>query len=190
MRRPYLALVVVLAAVFVVPAAAAAQTADRPAWTFGATGGGGGTWDDEGSIGKGWLVGGFVDRRLSGRVDLEFAADLLRHERDTGTGFQAEGHTTYLSAALIGRFGSPKTNVFLLGGGTVGIHSGTVAFTDLPPRETDSSNVGFIFGAGLSVRTTTNLEIAPLVRMTLMRVSDDSDPYSSIMVGVRVGFGR
>lgn len=47
---------------------------ERPAWTFGATAGGGQTWDDEGSIGKGWLVGGYIDRRISTHVDFELGA--------------------------------------------------------------------------------------------------------------------
>jgi hypothetical protein len=62
----------------------AAQTLTRPSWSLGATAGGGKTWDDEGSIGSGWLIGGYLQRRLGERMDLEVAADLLRHERNTG----------------------------------------------------------------------------------------------------------
>jgi hypothetical protein len=169
-----------------------AQSAERPSWTIGATAGGGQTWDDEGSIGKGWLLGGYAARRISRHVDMEFSVDLLRHERNTGPfSFQAEGHTTYLNAALVRRFGPPRSNFFLLGGGTVGIHNGKAGSGDMPAlNDADSTNVGFIFGAGGSFLTTANIEIAPLVRMTWMEVSDDSDPFSSIMAGVRVGFGR
>ena len=169
-----------------------AQTAERPAWTFGATAGGGQTWDDEGSIGKGWLVGGYLDRRISAHVDLEIGADVLRHERNTGPfSFQAEGYTTYLSAALLRRFGPPKSNFFLLGGGTVGIHNGKAGIGDAPAlNDAGSSNVGFVFGGGASFLTSARIEIGPIVRMTWMRVSDDSDPFSSITIGMRVGWGR
>ena len=172
---------------------ASAHEIERSRWTFGATAGGGRTWDDEGSIGSGWLAGGYADRRISAYADVEIAIDVLRHRRNTGPfGFQAEGHTTYLSAAVVRRFGTPSANFFLLGGGTIGIHSGTAGLGDSPspPNETDSRNVGVIFGGGASFRASGNIEIAPLVRMTLMRASDDSDPFSSIMVGVRVGVGR
>jgi hypothetical protein len=186
---------VLVVAVFILLLSAAshssAQTITRPAWTFGGTAGGGQTWDDEGSIGKGWLVGGYVDRRLSDHVDIDFSVDLLRHERNTGPfSFQAEGHTTYLSAAVLRRFGAPEASFFLLGGGTVGIHNGKAGLGDAPLTEHDSTNVGFIFGADAMFRTSANIQIAPIVRMTLMRVSDDADPFSSIMAGIRVGFGR
>jgi hypothetical protein len=89
---------------------------------------------------------------------------------------------------VIRRFGSPGANVFLLGGGTLGIHRGKAGLGDTPPLNAhDSTNVGFIFGGGFSFRTRTNLEIAPLLRMTLMRISDDADPWSSILAGVRIG---
>jgi hypothetical protein len=182
----------ILTTLLSLPSQSSAQSSERPSWTFGVTAGGGQTWDDEGSIGKGWLVGAYVDRRISRHVDIEFSADLLRHERNTGPfSFQAEGHTTYLSAALLRRFGPPGGNFFLLGGGTVGIHKGKAGSGDMPElNDTDSANVGFIFGAGASFLATANIEIVPIVRMTWMEASADSDPFSSIMAGVRVGLRR
>jgi hypothetical protein len=188
LRTTYL-ISLVVAGVFFFLTDVCAQSLERPAWRLGGTAGGGSTWDDEGSIGSGWLAGAYVGRRLSEHVDVEFAADLLRHERNTGRfGFQAEGHTTYVSAVLVRRFGPPAANVFLLGGGTLGIHRGNAGLADTPAlNENHSTNVGFIFGGGFSVRLRHNVEIAPLVRWTLMRISDDADPWSSIMAGVRIG---
>ena len=64
----------IFVALFSLVSETSAQTSERPAWTFGATAGGGQTWDDEGSIGKGWLVGGYIDRRISAHVDFELGA--------------------------------------------------------------------------------------------------------------------
>ena len=162
----------------------AAAQASESRWTVGATGGVGRTWDDEGGIGSGWLIGGYVDRRLSQSVDLEIAADLLTNRRS-----DAFGHTTYLSAQIIRRFGSRETNVFLMGGGALAIHRGTTGFSDGSFRtEHSSTNPGFMFGGGMSFHVDRNLEIAPIVRMTLMQIDSDSDPWSSISAGVRIGF--
>ena len=184
--RSFVALIV--ATLLLAPAQAQAQTAD-PKWTFGGTGGWGRTWDDEGSIGNGWLVGGYVDRRLSQHVDLEFAADLLTNKRTDA--FQADGKTTYLSAQVIRRFGGREANGFLMGGGTIAIYNGTTQFSDGSFRnEHSSTNPGWMFGGGLSFRTANDLEIAPIVRMTLMAIDDGSDPWSIFTVGLRLGFSR
>ena len=172
-----------------VPSSLWAQTAPDPRWTFGATAGVGRTWDDEGSIGSGWLIGGYVDRRLTQRLDLELATDLLKNHRDDR--FQADGHTTYLSLQLIPRFGSRAHNGFVMGGPAVAFYEGTTGFDDGSFRnEHSSTNWGWMFGGGFSFRTRSSLEIAPIVRMTLMNIENDSDPWSSITGGVRVGFGR
>ena len=185
MRR-YLFLLV--GSLLVTPVGAAAQTVD-PKWTFGATGGGGRTWDDEGSIGSGWLAGGYADWLLSKHVDLEFAGDLLANKRTDA--FEADGKTTYLSAQVIRRFGGRQANAFLMGGGTVAIHNGSTQFSDGSFHSDHSStNPGWIFGGGMSFRTSNDIEIAPIVRMTLMHIGDDSDPWSAFTVGIRVGFSR
>ena len=184
--RIYLALLFLV--LLITPATADGQTTE-PKWTFGGTGGWGKTWDDEGGIGSGWLIGGYVDRKLSKHVDLEFAADLLANKRTDN--FEADGKTTYLSAQIIRRFGSRQANGFVMGGGALAIHDGTTQFSDGSFRaEHTSTNPGLIFGGGLSFRTANDIEIAPIVRMTLMFIDDDSDPWSTISVGVRVGFSR
>ena len=179
--------IVVILAITLGLAENVAAQATESRWTFGATGGFGRTWDDEGGIGSGWLIGGYVDRRLSQNVDVEVAADLLRNRRTDA--FEADGHTTYLSAQLIRRFGSRDANFFVMGGGALAIHEGTTGFSDGSfHQEHSSTNPGFIAGAGLSFRTANNLEIAPIVRMTMMQIDSDSDPWSSITAGLRIGF--
>jgi len=181
--------VLTLGLLLAVPTVAPAQVADDSRWTFGGTAGVGRTWDDEGSIGSGWLAGGYVERRLSKNVGVEVAADVLANRRTDA--FEANGHTTYLSAELIRRFGSREANFFLMGGGALALHTGTTGFSDGSFRsERSSTSPGFMFGAGLSFRTPNNLEIAPIARMTIMSIENDSEPWSSISGGIRIGFRR
>lgn len=166
-----------------------AQTTPERRWTFGVTGGWGKTWEDEGGIGTGVLIGGYLDRRLSKHVDAEISVDVLKNKRTDA--FRADGHTTYFSAQLVGRIGTRTANLFVTGGGTLGVYRGTTGFLDGSFHSRHSStNPGFIFGGGLSFRTANDVEIAPIVRMTLMRVESGSDPWASITGGFRLGFGR
>lgn len=77
-------LIIAAALLVVCAGAASAQTTMSPAWTFGGTGGYGRTWDDEGQIGSGVLVGAYADRRIFEGTDLELSADYLRHKRSAG----------------------------------------------------------------------------------------------------------
>jgi hypothetical protein len=168
---------------------AAAQATEPGRFSFGATGGFGQTWDDEGSIGKGWLAGGYAGVRIFRRTDVEFAVDWLQHDRSGGA-FLAEGHTTFLSAALVQRFGSDRTNGYVLGGLTAGIHDGTVGFAfDGPLHKTSGTHGGFVFGGGLSFPAGP-VDIGPIVRIVLLGADTDSDPASAIMAGVRIGLRK
>jgi hypothetical protein len=167
---------------------AVAQEPQRSRLGAGGTFGFGETWDDEGSIGSGWLAGGYLDYRLFGKTDLEVGVDVLRHER-TGSPFYAEGHTTFVSASLLRRFGSDRHNGYLLGGLTIGAHKGSAGFpADGILNTHEGTDWGWIFGGGASFRIGDRLDIGPVIRITLMNVSNDSDPAMVIMTGVRVGF--
>ena len=180
-------LLAVLILVTLASPASAQTTSPESAWTFGGTLGYGRTWDDEGSIGTGWLLGGYADRRLWKSVHLELAVDVLSNKRSDA--FVADGTTTYASAGLSHRFGNRSVSGFVIGGGVLAFYDGTTGFSDGSFRtERESVNPGFIFGGGFAVRASTNVEIGPVVRMTLMQIDNDSDPWSTITAGIRVGF--
>lgn len=169
---------------------ASTASAQSPRFSFGGTGGFGQTWDDEGSIGKGWLVGGYADIRLFSHTDLDLSIDYLTHDRDAGY-FQAEGHTTFVSAALRQRFGGDRTNGYLLGGLTIGAHDGTAGFPAYDEvNHYSGTHPGLIFGGGVNIGIGERLEIGPVVRITLMGADSDSDPASVIMTGVRIGWRK
>ena len=164
--RPY-----VLAVLFLIAltSEASAQSAAEPQWTFGASVGRGRTWDDEGSIGAGWLVGGYADRRLTKHFDFEVAVDVLENKRSDR--FVANGTTTYVSGVIIGRLGPRRANGFLMGGPVIAIFNGETGFSDESFRnERRSSNTGLTIAGGLSLRVANGVEIGPMVRAEAARL--------------------
>jgi hypothetical protein len=175
------------AVLFTAGAVSAQTTPSR--FAAGGTVGFGQTWDDEGSIGRGWLAGGYADVRLFGHTDAEFAVDVLRHDRNDR--FQAQGHTTFASAALRQRFGGDRTYGYVLGGVAIGSHTGTAGFPELGlVNEYSGTHGGFLFGGGFTFTAGNNVEIGPVVRIALLGADSDSDPASAIMTGVRIGFRK
>jgi hypothetical protein len=168
---------------------ASAQTSSSASrWTFGGAGGFGSTSDDEGSIGSGVLAGGYADWRWLGHTDVELSVDYLRHKRSTGF-FQAEGHTTFLSAALVQRFGGDAAYGFVFGGVTLGSHAGSAGFpADNLVSENKGTHPGFTLGGGLMFRASERIHVGPVVRVVFLTAESDSDVFAAGMAGVRVGF--
>ena len=151
-----------------------------------AVGGFGKTWDDEGSLGRGWLVGGAVDRVIFGRTRLEGSVEVLTHDRNAGY-FLSEGQTVVGGLSLVRRFGSGGAQPYLAGGLTLGHHSGTNSFVDerFPISSTDA---GFRGAFGIAFRAGRRMEISPEIRLIGFFVENDSDPVSVISFGIRVGW--
>ena len=144
------------------------------------------TWDDEGQIGSGPLVGARVDRRLFGNTFLEASIDNLGHTRSDR--FHADGHTTLFSASLIQRFGSQAAQPYVLGGVAIAHHSGTSGFPELDiVNETSSTDPGFLFGGGITFPIARRLEIGPEARFLILKANDDSSPAFASWAGVRIG---
>lgn len=186
-------LILTAALLLVSAGAVSAQTPPPASWTFGGTAGYGRTWDDEGQIGSGVLVGAYADRRVFKRTDLEVSVDYLRHKRSAGESgfFEAEGHTSFLTGAAIQGFGNGEAHGYVLAGLTLAVHSGTAGFPiDNLITDTDSTHPGLVLGAGFSFRAGSNYEVGSIVRVAVLRASRDSDPASAIIGGIRVGFRR
>ncbi len=169
--------------------AASAQTAPAPSrWSFGGTIGFGQTWDDEGSIGKGLLAGGYADFRLLGHTDLEISADFLQHKRG-GEHFRADGYMTLFGASLVQRFGSDRVNGYVLGGAGIAVHDGTIEFpSGNLVTDTSGTHPGFMFGGGMTFRAAPRVEVGPIVRFVVLMVDNDSAPAFATMFGFRVGW--
>lgn len=182
---------IILAGLFIglLAGTAGAQPSSRDSrWTFGGAAGFGSTWDDEGSIGSGVLAAGYADWRWLRHTDVEVSVDYLRHKRSTGF-FQAEGHTTFVSAALVQRFGGNAAHGFVFGGVTLGSHAGTAGFpADNLIAENKGTHPGYTFGGGLMVRAAERFEVGPFVRVVFLTAESDSDVFAAGMAGVRIGF--
>ena len=144
------------------------------------------TLDDEGSLGRGWLIGGAIDRIVFGKTRGELSLEVLTHDRSTGA-FQSEGQTIAGGLSLIRRFGSGGAQPYLFGGLTLGHHSGTNYFNGSPVT-ISNTDAGMRFGFGVAIRAGTRLEISPELRFNGFFVDNDSDPVTLPSFGVRVGW--
>ena len=150
-----------------------------------AIGGFGRTWDDEGSLGAGWLVGGAVERVIFGTTRIAGSVELLTHDRDSGY-FLSNGRTVIAGASLVHRFGRNRAQPYLSGGLTVGRHTGTNTFSS-ETRELNVTNAGFGAGFGIAFRAGQRWEISPELRMNGFFVDNDSDPLMLPSFGIRFG---
>ena len=167
-------------------AAASAQPASTGfTSTVSATVGGGTTWDDEGRIGSGALVGVRGDRRLFGDTFVEAALDYLHHER-TGN-FEATGNTLFFSASLVQRFGRRAAQPYVFGGLTIARHSGRFGFPALGSfSDASSTDPGFAFGGGVAIRAG-RFEVGPEARFLILQADSDSSPAYADWIGARLG---
>ena len=144
------------------------------------------TYDDEGSIGRGWLIGGSIERVLFGTTRLEGSLEWVTHSRDTGH-FAAEGDTVIGGLSLVHRFGRRTVQPYVLGGVTVGHHSGKSSFDEL--RFTASStDVGLRFGGGAAVMLNERFEVSPEFRMNGFFIENDSNPWMIPSFGIRLNY--
>ena len=164
--------------------APAAQTIGDPRNTMAVVGGGGQTWDDEGSLGSGLVGGVRIERRLFGNTRAELAADLLTHDRDAGY-FKANGRTTLLTLSLAQRFSRGAVQPYVMGGFLLASHSGSVTF-DTFHSTRRSHDTGLAFGGGVAVRLRKRLEIGPEIRFLTIAPEMDIDPALAYWIGLRL----
>jgi hypothetical protein len=153
-------------------------------FTIGGIAGGGTTWDDEGQIGTGLLVGFRADRRLFHNTFAEVSIDDLWHER-TGR-FSADGKTFLVTGAIVQRFGHGAGQPYVLGGITLGRHNGTFGFPEANIlSSTKSTSLGVAFGGGLAIRAGTHFEVGPEARFLILSSDTDSGPAFANWIGAR-----
>lgn len=162
-----------------------AQTQESRA-TLSAIGGLGQTFDDESSLGRGWLVGAAWDRVLFGGTRVDVSLETLTHDRSAGY-FLSEGRTTMAGVSLAQRFGRGGAAPYVFGGLTVGHHSATNNFAGVA-RPVSSTDAGYRFGAGLAFRAGARFEISPEFRFNGFFVENDSDPVWIPSFGLRFGW--
>ena len=175
----------VLAGLLAVVAGSGTALAQESRSSVSAIGGVGKTFDDEGSLGRGWLGGGAIDRVLFGTTRGEVSVELLTHSRDV-TYFASTGKTVIAGATLVHRFGRRSGQPYLFFGLTAGHHSGTNRYSDVTVPLT-STDLGMRFGAGVAIRVNDRLEVSPEIRMNGFFIDRDADPAMLPSFGVRLG---
>jgi hypothetical protein len=145
--------------------------------------GGGQTFDDESSLGRGWLIGAALDRVIAGSTRAEVTVELVTHDRSEGF-FLAEGHTVIAGLSLVQRFGRGRIQPYALAGATAGHHSGTNTFGGFRSH-VSSNDLGWRAGIGIVFRAGSRYEISPELRMNGFFVDDDSNPTLLPSAGVR-----
>ena len=144
------------------------------------------TWDDEGRIGSGPLVGVRADRRVLRNTFLEVSLDYLQHERSGR--FTAEGHTVLVTGSVIQRFGRGRAQPYALGGITATHHEGTSGFPENDIAfSTENTSFGYVFGGGVAVRIGHRFEAGPEARFLTLAGDDGADPAWASWVGGRFG---
>jgi hypothetical protein len=159
-----------------------------PATGISAIAGGGTTWDDEGRIGSGGLAAVHADHRLAGNTYVDIGVEWLAHERHDR--FTAEGHSVITTASLLQRFGRRRAQPYVLGGLALVHHDGTFGFPeDGRLVDTNSTDLGFVFGGGLAVRLAARVEIGPEARFLITGSDTDSAPAYAQWIGARCRIG-
>lgn len=176
--------VVLALALLLSPAVALAQP-QVSRTTATAITGAGTTYDDEGSLGSGWIVGGSLERVVFGTTRAEASLEYFSHHRNSEH-FGSRGGTTVVGATLVHRFGRRRAQPYLFGGFTVGHHSGTNSFSG-GSTDIASTNHGLRFGFGVAVQVGERFEVAPELRMNSFYIDRDSDPATLPSLGVRLG---
>jgi hypothetical protein len=146
--------------------------------------GAGQTWDDEGSLGRGWLAGAAIDRTLIGGLRAEVSVEVLAHDRAEGF-LQANGRTLIGGVSLLQRFGHGQAQPYVFAGATAGHHSGSHAFGQIRSDES-STDTGWRAGLGLAMRAGVKYEISPEVRLNGFFIDTDSHPATALSFGIRV----
>jgi len=177
---------ILFAFVFIAMAGAAHAQVPESRGTISAIGGFGKTLDDEGSLGRGWLWGVAVDRTIFGTTRAELSFEALSHDRNSGF-FQSNGTTWIGALSLVHRFGTGQAQPYLLGGITVGHHSGTNVFNG-SPVPLAGTDAGLRFGGGVAIRVNRRVEISPEVRFNGFFIDNDSDPATLPSFGIRLGW--
>jgi hypothetical protein len=156
--------------------------------TSSVIGGFGETLDDEGSLGRGWLAGGAIDRRMFGNTRAEVSLEMVTHNRHSGV-VQSSGQTVTGGVSLVHRLGSGKVQPYIFEGLTIGHHWGTNHVNGDSVFVT-STDTGVRFGVGFAIRAGQRLEISPEVRLNGFWIDKGADPATLPSFGVRFGWRR
>ena len=167
-----------------------AQSAPPPA-SLGSTSvsvlaGQGRTWDDEGSIGSGFAIGGGVEYRFRPRLSVNGAVERLAHDRDTGF-LHFSGRTVFVTLGATYHVAARGVSPYVGGGFGGAFYKGTLnddIAGDAVLHRSSTSTLGY-GNAGVDIPIGHRVVISPDVRITFCQPQDDFAPWSVIRFGVK-----
>jgi opacity protein-like surface antigen len=130
--------------------------------------GGGKTYDDEGSLGSGFDVGGGVGFRLTPRFGVEGQINRLDYKRDFSSGVRFEGTALFTTANVLYHFTTSQAQPYVIGGLGFVHHENRSRFPGDNSLPTRTSN-GFAknFGAGVKIFLNKKFSLRPEFRVFL-----------------------
>jgi opacity protein-like surface antigen len=130
--------------------------------------GGGKTYDDEGSLGKGLDIGGGVGFRLTPRFGVEGQVNRIDYQRDFDSGVRFEGTAVFTTANVVYHFSTSRAQPYVVGGVGFVHHENRSQFPgdDFLPKRT-ANGFATNFGAGVKIFLSKNFSLRPEVRVLI-----------------------
>ena len=174
------ALVAVLSSAL--PALTSAQ--DTPRFVAGASLGVARTWDDESMLGSGLVTEGRFGVNLTSKTQVEFVVTHIPYDRSFESGVATEGRSINTGLLLKHDFTRGTVRPFVVAGYGINQHRGSRTHPPLGTSNTESTDHGYLFGAGFVVARG-NWEIGPEARGYMLAVDNDASAAMILSGGIR-----
>ena len=147
------------------------------------------TWDDEGSIGSGVLLGAGLEWELNGHWSIGGRIERLAHHRQTGGHLAFDGTTLFATAEVRYRMGRADVRPYLVTGYGLAHFQGRLSNRAAPEtRDRQSTSGTVVGGGGVEITLGRRLLLVPEVRMQICQPSADFATWLAIRAGVSVGW--
>jgi hypothetical protein len=175
-----------LVAIFLLlPSAAFGQEYDSRWEVFG-TLGYGGTWDDEGGVGRGLDIGGGLGVRATRKLGFEGSINRIRHLRKFSTSpVRFEGTAVFASANALYHFSESSTQPYVIGGVGALWHEDRSSGLGPVRPPLDASGFAYNFGGGVKFFLSKHVSLRPEFRIFIgdLGVNGGVEPPFSLMRG-------
>lgn len=153
--------------------------------------GGGKTYDDEGSLGNGFDIGGGVGFRLTPKFGVEGQVNRIAYKRDFSSGVRFAGTAVFTTANVLYHFSRSQAQPYVVGGVGFVHHENRSRFPEdsfLPKRT--SNGFAKNFGAGVKIFLSKNFSLRPEFRVFLGDTagSNVEPPFSVGRASVAVSY--
>ena len=147
------------------PSAAFAQEYDEK-WELFGTLGYGGTWDDEGGVGRGLDIGGGLGVRATRKLGFEGSVNRITHVREFNSSpVRFEGTAVFAGANALYHFSESKAQPYVIGGVGMLWHEDRTSGLGPPRPPIDASGFAYNFGGGIKVFLSKHVSLRPEVRV-------------------------